>query len=137
MITMAGRGTRKHLRQAMEILDQVDAPVGGLVLNGVEVDRQTYYEGSYSYYGQAAQPPPSQRRPVKDQVRRQASPAPAATPRPSPPSPPPPSRPASTPPLRPAAPANARPPGSTGDGANGRVERSPKPAASPKPTPKP
>ncbi len=62
MVTMAGRGTRKHLRQAMEILDQVDAPVGGLVLNGVDPDRQSYYEGTYSYYGEAPKPPPSQRR---------------------------------------------------------------------------
>ena len=61
MITMAGKGTRKHLRHAMDILDQVDAPIGGIVLNGVEADRQAYYEGSY--YGEAAAPPPpSQRR---------------------------------------------------------------------------
>ncbi|MEA2828910.1 MAG: tyrosine-protein kinase [Actinomycetota bacterium] len=76
MVTMAGRGTRKHLRQAMEILAQVDAPVGGLVLNGVESDRQSYYEGSY--YGEVQTvPPPSLRRAAKNPPRR-ARPSPAA-----------------------------------------------------------
>ncbi len=77
MVTMAGKGTRKHLRQAMEILNQVDAPVGGLVLNGVESDRQTYYEGSY--YGETAPPPPSLRRTATKPPRRTRSAAPAPT----------------------------------------------------------
>lgn len=78
MVTMAGRGTRKHLRQAMEILNQVDAPVGGLVLNGVESERQSYYEGSY--YGEVqTPPPPSLRRTAKNQVRRPRSSAPGPT----------------------------------------------------------
>ena len=78
MVTMAGRGTRKHLRQAMEILNQVDAPLGGLVLNGVESDRQSYYEGSY--YGEVAPPPPPS-------LRRTAT-RPARRPRPKAPAPP-------------------------------------------------
>lgn len=60
LVTMAGKGTRKHLRQALEILEQVDAPVGGLVLNAVEGDRQAYYEGAY--YGDSSSAPPSQGR---------------------------------------------------------------------------
>jgi len=59
MVTMAGRGTRKHLRQAMEILARVDAPVTGVVLNSVGSDRTTYSGG---YYGAAegddVRPPP-------------------------------------------------------------------------------
>jgi hypothetical protein len=67
MVTMAGKGTRKHLRQAMEILSRVDAPVAGVVLNSVGPDRHTYQYGG-GYYGvpsgqdNTPSPPPSQRR---------------------------------------------------------------------------
>ena len=71
MVTMAGKGTRKHLRQAMEILEQVDAPIGGIVLNAVGTDRQAYYEGAY--YGEAPATPPSLRRKRADQDPRPAS----------------------------------------------------------------
>ena len=71
MVTMAGKGTRKHLRQAMEILEQVDAPIGGIVLNAVGTDRQAYYEGAY--YGEAPATPPSLRRKRADQDRRPAA----------------------------------------------------------------
>ncbi|MEA2900182.1 MAG: tyrosine-protein kinase [Actinomycetota bacterium] len=78
MITMAGKGTRKHLRHAMDILDQVDAPIGGIVLNGVEADRQSYYEGSY--YGEAAAPPPPSQRRRPSSAGRGPKPAPRPAP---------------------------------------------------------
>ena len=61
MVTMAGKGTRRHLRQALEILQRVDAPVSGIILNGVDADHFSYgYQASYygePYTGPAARPP--------------------------------------------------------------------------------
>jgi non-specific protein-tyrosine kinase len=61
VVTMAGKGTRRQLRHAIEILDRVEAPIGGLVLNGVGDTSAYYYQGSY--YGEpSSELPPSQRR---------------------------------------------------------------------------
>ena len=60
MVTMAGKGTRRHLRHAVEILQRVDAPVSGIVLNGVDADHFAYgFQGAYygePYSGSAPKP---------------------------------------------------------------------------------
>ncbi len=134
MVTMAGKGTRKHLRQAMEILDQVDAPLGGIVLNGAEVDRRTYYEGSY--YGETPSASPSLRRAPNTQIPR---PAPSPPPRRPPSNRPPSNQPPR--PLRPAAPAQSAPsappaptvsaPLPPNPQPNPQAQQAPPPAASP------
>ncbi len=72
MVTMAGKGTRRHLRQAMDILQQVDAPLTGIVLNGVDADHYSYAYQS-TYYGEPQPAPP----PLLP-ARRQATVPPAA-----------------------------------------------------------
>ena len=48
VVTSAGITTRKHLRNAVEVLRQAGAPLGGAVLN--RVDAQSGY--NYGYYGE-------------------------------------------------------------------------------------
>lgn len=62
LVASARITTRKELSRAVEILDQVDAPLVGIVLNGVPD------QGSYGYaygYGYASKPQPDQPQPRK------------------------------------------------------------------------
>lgn len=89
MVSMAGKGTRRHLRHAMEILQRVDAPVRGIVLNAVDLDFTSGYQGGYygePYADQAPQPPPrrtgrkpSANVPTPTNGAKAPRPAPAAT----------------------------------------------------------
>ncbi len=52
LVATAGNTTRKQLRRATELLQQVDAPLIGMVLNGV-TDEASYADAyRYSYYSQ-------------------------------------------------------------------------------------
>jgi capsular exopolysaccharide synthesis family protein len=47
LVASAGKSTRKQIRNALEILRQVDAPLAGVVLNRAETSKR---EGYYHYY---------------------------------------------------------------------------------------
>lgn len=56
LVSSTGRSTRKQLRQAVDILRQVEAPLTGIVLNRADAERKGY---SYGYhYHEKASPSP-------------------------------------------------------------------------------
>lgn len=58
LVASAGSTTKRGLRRALELLDQVDAPLVGIVLNGLEAQAAYAYGYGYGYsYGQAGEAP--------------------------------------------------------------------------------
>ncbi|QYG92344.1 polysaccharide biosynthesis tyrosine autokinase [Iamia sp. SCSIO 61187] len=53
LVTTVGSTTKRNLRRSLELLDQVDAPLVGVVLNGLEAEDAYAYAYGYGYYGQA------------------------------------------------------------------------------------
>lgn len=56
LVSSTRRGTRKQLRQAVDILRRVDAPLTGIVLNHAGVERRGY---SYGYHHDTMPTPPA------------------------------------------------------------------------------
>ncbi|MBV9040747.1 MAG: hypothetical protein JOZ68_07070 [Acidimicrobiia bacterium] len=50
LVTRAGVTTGRQLNRAVEVLQQVDAPLVGTVLNGVSADEAYGYDYTYRYY---------------------------------------------------------------------------------------
>ncbi len=60
LVATAGSTTKRGLRRALELLNQVDAPLVGIVLNGLEAQAAYAYGYGYGYsYGQANETPRS------------------------------------------------------------------------------
>jgi polysaccharide biosynthesis transport protein len=53
LVTTVDSTTKRGLRRSLELLDQVDAPPVGVVLNGLEAEDAYAYAYGYGYYGQA------------------------------------------------------------------------------------
>lgn len=90
LVARSGATGERALRRSLALLEQVEAPVLGVVLNGTEGrDRQQYgYGYGYGRYGATATPPPA---PTLAAVPA-GGPSPAPAPPPAPPAPPPPPR---------------------------------------------
>src|SRR5205814_184128 len=56
LVTRAGATSRRDLTRAVEVLRQVDAPLIGTVLNGVEVEGAYGYNYRYGYYYRREEP---------------------------------------------------------------------------------
>lgn len=56
VVASSGETTRKELSRALEVLGHVDAPVVGLVLNGVSAEGGYGYAYHYRYYGSDREP---------------------------------------------------------------------------------
>jgi Mrp family chromosome partitioning ATPase len=65
LVTRAGVTTRRQLTRAVEVLQQVDAPLVGTVLNGVSADDAYGYNYGYRYYSEQE---PSRRPAAVDQT---------------------------------------------------------------------
>ena len=65
LVTRAGVTTRRQLARATEVLQQVDAPLAGIILNGVSAEDAYGYNYGYRYYRK--EEPPPRRRAAADQ----------------------------------------------------------------------
>ena len=72
LVATAGATTKKELHRAYELLKQVDAPIVGMVLNGVKQDSAYGYAYQYTY--QTKEPAPSRFRRQRPGRREQSIP---------------------------------------------------------------